>query len=129
MTYAYKHVNEMIADPICFEGCWSKVPVKQCTSTNCFHCADEPGFMFIPCLFCKERTSQCHLMSLVGVCRVREDHNTGYPCAYVCMTCFPRLNEMLTTIRLQNMPEIFRVRPLSEVMRKWMLENWNFLQT
>lgn len=128
MSYSHQSVSDLLADPVCFEGVWTKMPIQRCIIPDCRFCKGVSGFYFVPCLFCKMGTSQCNVMNVQGICRVREDHNSGYPAAYVCVYCFPTLNRMLTEIRLQNMPAIFNTRPLSEVMLKWMLDNWNFFQ-
>ena len=82
----------------------------------------------IRCLLCDKKTSQCHLILLHGIGRVKEDHNCGYPAANVCKDCFSSLNEMLTDIRMNAiLPIEFRKKELQEPLKNWLIDNWNFM--
>ena len=124
--YSYGSLQYMLDDILYLEGIWSEIPLKKCEDKACFRCSNTIGFCFISCMICSKKISQCNLLTLHGICRVREDHNTGYAAAFVCMDCFPKLNNIITDVRLSALPPI--PRSVYEPLRKWFLENWNFFQ-
>lgn len=127
-SYSYHVLSDMLIDDVCWEGAWSEVPLKKCENNNCPRCKDIPGFAMIHCLLCNKRTSQCHLILLHGVCRVKEDHNCGYPAAHVCKDCFSTLNELLVNVRMDALlPSECRKKELYEPLKKWFIDNWNFM--
>lgn len=124
-TYAHNKLSEMLEDTVCWEGNWSQIPIKTCQIKNCFFCNDV--HMSMICLMCSRILSQCHLITLHGVSRFREDHNYMYPVACICMDCFLPLNEMLTDIRMTAILPTNQPKSIYEPLKKWLFEHWNFL--
>lgn len=126
MFGSFESFDDLLNDPICWEGQWDS-PSKECKYPDCLFCLNECGYYYVACRLCKAEVSQCHVYMLYGVGRVREsDFSGGFPVAFACRNCFPRLNETLTRIRMDAMPCMQRA--LYEPLEKWMLENWGFFQ-
>jgi hypothetical protein len=87
MSYSYGLLSDLLNDPIFLEGDWldGEYPCKE---DICSFCKNKDGYRYIPCIVCHTNISQCKLITLHGVCRVREDHNCGYPVAYACRNCY-----------------------------------------
>ena len=127
MTYDFISIPDLLADPICWEGVWSEIPLPTCQKVRCYHCNNNIGYAFVSCLFCQTKISQCNLITLHGICRVREDHMCGYPVAHICTNCFPSLNNMLSNIRLAVLQPLVP-RSVYEPLKKWIIAHWNFFQ-
>ena len=123
MTYDFRSLSDMLESPLFLEGEWSEIPLKKCQKVGCPHCNNVVGFAFVSCLICRKNISQCNLITLHGICRVREDHMCGYPAAHVCMECFPMLNDIITDIRCSALPIL-----IHDPLKSWMLDHWNFFQ-